>query len=119
MGCRCFDAGDFQTTDDGSAAVDHDVSEWALSELGLVGFRGDVWDYGLVVGLHGLPRGGVGWLPALGTVLGGCSSLNGDSMGVRCVGGATSVYIRGRSEKECWLPMGACVRFALLGIESC
>ena len=71
MGCRCFDAGDFQTTDDGSAAVDHDVSEWALSELGLVGFRGDVWDYGLVVGLHGFRRGGVGWLPALGTVLGG------------------------------------------------
>ena len=40
MGCRCFDAGDFQTTDGGSAAVDHDVSEWALSELGFMGFMG-------------------------------------------------------------------------------
>ena len=37
MGCRCFDAGDFQTTDYGSAAVDHDVSEWSC-------LNWDFWD---------------------------------------------------------------------------
>ena len=108
MGCRCFDAGDFQTTDYGSAAVDHDVSEWALSELGFMGLRVGCW----VPWLSERRR----WVVADTRHRSGrgCSSLNGDSMGVRCVGGAAANTSGGVPRESVGCLWGKCA-FCTLG----